>query len=176
MSEKRETEQNLESELRQTAGREWAEEAAEDERLTELMRSRRMELGQRARELVDSGNRVRVETGNQTFAGQLTYAGTDYAVVDRGDDLVAVRLDSGTVAVEPGTGPPAGQSGAPTSLKAHLAELASTGESLRLIVGQRALIGSIDVVAEDHLVFNQDGQTILVPFRQLVAVVRPKPR
>ena len=45
MPGERENDPNLESELRQTAGREWAMDAAEDESLTELMRRRRLGLG-----------------------------------------------------------------------------------------------------------------------------------
>lgn len=176
MTEERENGGYLESELRQGAGREWAEEAAEDEHLSELMRLRRMDLGAKAQELVDQGRRVRVETGPQTFAGAVTFAGSDYAVVARADDVVAVKLDAATWTVEQIEATEQAQPGGAETLTAHLAELSSTGETVRLIVSDgRALVGSISVVATDHLEVDQGGPPVVVPLRMLLAVIRPKP-
>ena len=58
----------VESHLRQGAGREWLEEAAEDEQLTELLRRRRLDLSGRVLELVHRGGRVRaVEVNGRTI-------------------------------------------------------------------------------------------------------------
>lgn len=177
MSEDRETEQNLGSELRQGAGREWAEELAEDERLTELGRRRRMDMADRAREFVARGQRVRVETGPQTFTGEVVFAGSDYAVIDRADDIAAVRLDAAIWTVEQYEAGGHEQSGGSTTMKAHLAELESTGETIRLITGDgKALLGSVSVVGADHVEVDQDGLAVVVPLSRIVAVVRPKPR
>ncbi len=177
MGEEREIDQSLGSELRQSAGREWVEEAAEDEKLTELLRRRRMSLGDNAREMVERGLRVRVETGPQTFTGQVVFAGSDYAVVERSDDLVAVRLDSAIWILEHREGEGNQQFGGAVTMAAHLSELASTEETIRLVLDDgRALVGSISVVAAEHLEVTQDATLVLVPLRQLVAVIRPLPR
>jgi hypothetical protein len=167
------SDREIEAHLRQGAGREWNEEAAEDESLTELLRRRRMSLADRALELVHRGERVRAETASQTFTGRLVYAGSDFATVDRGDDLVEVVLESATWVVEPSTTGGQEQSGEPLSFKARLAEMAASQESLRILVGDgRALIGSIEVVATDHAEIRQDGNTVIIPIRQIVAVIR----
>ncbi len=175
MPEEREIDQNLESELRQTAGREWAEDSAENERWAELIRKRRMQLGDQAREFVHRGQRVRVETGSQTFTGEVVFAGSDYAVIERADDIAAIRLDAATWTIEPSEAGGHEQSGGATTLKAHLSELESTGETARFLVTDgRALIGSVSVVAADHIVLNQDSVEVVVPLALVVAVVRPR--
>jgi hypothetical protein len=176
MPEEREIDQNLESELRQSVGREWVEEAAENERWTELIRKRRMQLEDQARELVHRGQRVRVETGSHTFTGEVVFAGSDYAVVERADDLAAVRLDAATWTIEAGETGGHEQSGGATTLKAHLSELESTGELVRLLVSDgRALVGHVSVVATDHVVVGQDAMQVVVPLGLVVVVVRPRP-
>ena len=91
---------DVESHLRHGAGREWLEEAAEDEQLTELLRRRRLDLSGRVLELVHRGERVRAETGAHTFSGRVVYAGADFASIDRGDDRVEIVLDSAIWTVE----------------------------------------------------------------------------
>ncbi|MET0696830.1 MAG: hypothetical protein ABWZ58_05325, partial [Acidimicrobiia bacterium] len=75
---------DVESHLRHGAGREWLEDAAEDEQLTELLRRRRLDLSGRVLELVHRGERVRTEMGAHTFSGRVVYAGADFASIDRG--------------------------------------------------------------------------------------------
>jgi hypothetical protein len=153
------------------------EEAAEDEQLTELLRRRRLSLGERAVELVHRGVRVRAETSSQGFSGQLVYAGSDFATVDRGDDLVEVVYEAAIWVVEPGTSAGREQSGEPLSLKARLAEIAANSESVRVIVSDgRALIGLVDVVATDHVEIAQDGNTLIIPLSQISALVRTNAR
>ena len=166
----------LEAHLRQV-GRELIEEAAEDEQLTELLRRRRLDLAARARELVHRGDRVRAETGAHTFSGQVIYAGSDFATLDRGEDTVEVALEAAVWAVEPGDSTGHDQAGEPLTFRARLSELASTSEPVRLIVGDgRAILGSIAVVAIDHVEIAQDHNTIVVPLRLITAVVRSSAR
>jgi hypothetical protein len=150
------------------------EEAAEDEQLTELLRRRRLDLSGRMLELVHRGERVRAETGAQTFSGRVVYAGADFASIDRGDDRVEVALDSAVWIVERGESSGSEQSGNKLTFRARLAEIAAATESVRIfVIDGRAIVGSIDVVATDHVEVLQDSSTIVVPIRQIVAVVRP---
>jgi hypothetical protein len=168
---------DIESHLRQGAGREWLEDAAEDEKLTELLRRRKLDLSGRVLELVHRGERVRAETGVHTFAGSVAYAGADFASIDRGDDLVEVVLDSAVWTVERSASGGNEQSGEPLTFRARLAEIAAASESVRLVVVDgRAIVGSIEVVATDHVELTQDDNTIVVPSRQIVAVIRATSR
>jgi len=167
----------IEEHLRQGAGREWLEDAAEDEQLTELLRRRRLDLGERARELVHRGERARAETGAHTFSGQVVFAGSEFATLDRGEDIVDVVLDAAIWAVERSESGGHEQSGEPLTFRARLAEIASTSEQVRVIVADgRAILGSIEVVATDHVEVSQGGSMIVVPIRLIVAVVRPNAR
>lgn len=167
----------IEAQLRQGAGREWMEEAAEDEQLTELLRRRRLSLGERARELVHRGERVRAETGTQTFSGHVVFAGSDFATIDRGDDQVEVVLEAAIWTIERSAAGGHEQSGEPLSLRARLAEIASGSESVRMIVVDgRAIVGSIEVVASDHIEMSQDGNSVVVPMSLIVALVRTRGR
>ena len=153
------------------------EEAAEDEKLTELLRRRRLDLSGRVLELVHRGERVRAETGAHTFSGRVVYAGADFASIDRGDDVVEVVLDSAVWTVERSETGGNEQSGDKLTFRARLAEIAATVESVRIVVVDgRAIVGSLDVVATDHIELAQDGNTVVVPIRQIVAVIRSTSR
>ena len=168
---------DVESHLRQGAGREWLEEAAEDEKLTELLRRRRLDLSGRVLELVHRGERVRAETGAHTFSGQVLYAGADFASIHRGDDVVEVVLDSAVWTVERSESGGSEQSGDMLTFRARLAEIAATTESVRIVITDgRAIVGSVEVVATDHVELAQDGNTIVVPIRQIVAMIRSTSR
>jgi hypothetical protein len=172
MSEEK-PDQEIEAHLRQGVGRDWMEEAAQDEQLTELLRRRRLDLAERTRELVHRGERVRAETGAHTFSGHVIFAGSDFATVDRGDDLVEVVLDSAIWTIERSASGGVEQSGEALSFRARLAEISSTSEPVRMIVSDgKAIVGSIEVVATDHVEMSQDGNQIVVPIRLIVAVVR----
>lgn len=171
MDEQQNPDPELESVLRD-AGREMIEEAAEDERLTELLRRRRMEMSDLALEWVHRGTRVRAEAGTQTFSGQVVFAGTDYVTIERVEDQVALRLDRATWTLEPDHGKGHEQTGPATSLKARLSEWAATGETVRLTVAEgRALVGSITVVAADQVEVQQDHLTVVVPIDLILAVI-----
>lgn len=167
---------NLESELRQGAGRDWSAEAAEDERMTEKLRDRRMGMSERMQAFVSIGQRVRAESGSQSFTGPVVFAGTDYAVVDRGDDEIAVRLGRATWTLEPGGKEGHHQTGSPMSFKGHLSELESSGEIVRMLVDDgRPLVGTIATVADDNVVFDYDGNVVLIPLETVIGVARPRP-
>ena len=61
MNQDQQPDPDLAAELRQTAGAEWAAEAAEDERLTEVLRRRKLNLGDIAKEMANRGDRISVE-------------------------------------------------------------------------------------------------------------------
>ena len=76
--------------LRQGAGREWREEAAADEQLTELQRRRARTLADVAREAMHRGDRVTVEVAGLRLAHPVIAVGVDYLVLDDGDGVVDV--------------------------------------------------------------------------------------
>ena len=96
---------HLAAELRQSVGRELAEDAAEDERLTDLLRRRRLELADVAKDLAHRGERVSVEFGGHSFSGLLAAAGIDYATIDRADQTADIRLDVATWSILPSDSP-----------------------------------------------------------------------
>ena len=173
MDEQSNPDPELESVLRE-AGREMIAEAAEDERLTELLRRRRQTLSELALEWVHRGQRVRAELGAQTFTGQVVYAGTDYLTLERSEDQVAIPLQRATWTLEPDGTAGTEQLAGATSLKARLSELEATGETIRVLVGDgRALVGSVAVVASDQIEVRQDHLRVMVPVDLIAAVVTP---
>lgn len=165
---------DLAAELRQGAGREWAEEAAEDERLTELGRRRRLTMQDVAKEMVNRGQRASIEFSSHTFSGAVVWAGEDFATIQGAGQLCEVRLEAATWSVlavgEPAETWPTG----PESLRAALFEHAESGIVLRLSfpAGEIA-IGSIDVVAGDHVEFTDaDGRHLYVATERILAVIR----
>jgi hypothetical protein len=177
MPEDREIPDNIGSELRQGAGREWLEEAAEDERLTELLRRRQRDLSEVARELVHRGDHVRAELRDRSFSGNAVFAGTDFVTVETDESVVDVRVEVAIWTVEKSHSGGHEQTQRPQSLKARLAELAASGEQVRLVTTDgRAHIGAIEVVAGDHLEVAGEAHATLVPLRLIAAVIRPIPR
>lgn len=174
MPEDREFEDYLSSELRQSAGREWQEEAAEDERLSEILRRRQQNFGDLARDVVHRGDRVRAELSGQSFSGQLIFAGSDYATLETSDAHVDIRLDAAVWTIEESSAGGHEQSGGSKTLIARLAETSAGNETVRVITDDgRAYIGSIPIVAIDHLEVVDEGRRVVVPIERLVAVVRP---
>jgi hypothetical protein len=63
------------------------------------------------------------------------------------------------------------------SFRARLAEIASSGAQVRLVVADgRAVVGSVEVVATDHVEVSQDGNVVVMPIRLIGAVIRPSDR
>ena len=164
----------LGAELRQTAGREWAEEAAEDERLTELLRKRRLELRDVARDWIHKGDRVSAGFDGHNFSGAVVAAGDDYATLKESGQFADVLLGVASwnvltrgEPVEP-TGDAAG------SFRRLLHEHASGEVKVRLALpGGELVIGTIAVVAVDHLeIVDVDDRHIYIPNGLVLATIR----
>lgn len=170
----KEPDPELGAELRQTAGREWADEAAEDERLTELLRRRRLELAEVVKDVAHRGTRVLAEFGGHSFTGAVIRTGVDYASLDDDDQVADIRYETATWSVL-GSGPPA-EPGIrePESFRALLHEYSATSNAIRLALPEGKLAhGSIAVVSVDHIeVDDIDERQIYVPTAMILAVIR----
>lgn len=162
------------SELRQGAGREWAEEAAEDERLTELHRRREMNLSDVARDMANRGDRVSVEFGGHAFSGSVTAAGTDYITIDGPGQIADIRMSEARWSVLPSDTTGESHPGDRGTFHAMLQEHSAARANIRLALpGGDMVIGRAAVVAEDHVeVEDVDGRQLIVPVNLILAVVR----
>jgi len=174
MDYEREPDPNLASELRQGAGREWAEEAAEDERLTELQRRRRSTLGDLGKEWVNRGDRVSVEFDGHTFGGAISIAGEDYVTVEGPGQTADIKLAEARWSILPNDAPSGVQGAGPESFIAMLREHSAAERIVRLALPAGDLaIGTITVVAEDHIEMRDvDDRSLVVPMKMILAVVR----
>lgn len=165
---------DLASELRQGAGREWVEEAAEDERLTELQRRRRLTLADQAREMVNRGDRVSVEFGGHSFSGAVAVAGEDYATIEGPGQTADIKIDEARWSVLPLDQAAPSRPGGPETFRALLHQHSGSGRTVRLALpGGDMVIGAVAVVAEDHVEVNDvDGRRLIVPLKMVLAVVR----
>jgi hypothetical protein len=165
---------DLASELRQGAGREWAEEAAEDERLTELYRRRKMNLSDVARDMANRGDRVSVEFGGHAFSGVVVAAGSDYATIDGPGPVADIKLTEARWSVLPAGSAAPAQVGEAGTFRSLLQEHSAAGSNIRLALpGGDMVIGRIAVVAEDHVeVEDVDERQLIVPVNLVLAVVR----
>lgn len=174
MDYEREPDPGLGSELRQGAGREWSEEAAEDERLTEIQRRRRLTLADQAKELLNRGDRVSVEFSGHSFGGALVTAGEDYATVEGPGQTADIKLDAARWSVLTSDGASSGRPGGAESFRALLHEHSASEQVVRLALpGGDMVIGKVAVVAEDHVDLDDvDGRRLIVPMKMILAVVR----
>jgi hypothetical protein len=174
MDHDRQPDPNLASELRQGAGREWSEEAAEDERLTELHRRRRLTLSDQAKEFVNRGDRVSVEFGGHNFGGAVTRAGEDYATVEGPDQAADIKLHTARWSVISSDQPTATIPGGAESFRAVLHEHSASEQVMRIALpGGDMVLGKVAVVAEDHVeVSDPDQRRLIVPMTMILAVVR----
>lgn len=174
MDRDRDPDPQLASELRESAGREWTEEAAEDERLTEVHRRRGLNLADQAKELVNRGDRVSVEFGGHSFSGAVAAAGSDYATINGPGQTADVKIAEARWSILPAE--IAGESGTagPESFKALLQEHGAGARVVRLALpGGDMVIGKISVVAEDHVeMVDVDDRKLIVPMKLILAVVR----
>jgi hypothetical protein len=170
----RQPDPNLGSELRQGAGREWNEEAAEDERLTEVHRRRRLTLSDQAKEIVNRGDRVSVEFGGHSFGGAVVWAGEDYATVEGPGQTADIVLDTARWSLITAEEAAQSSSTGAESFRALLHARSASGEVGRLALpGGDMVIGTVAVVAEDHVeVSDVDGRRLIVPMKMILAVVR----
>jgi len=174
MDYEREPDPKLASELRQGAGRELAEEAAEDERLTELHRRRRLVLADQAKALVNRGDRVSVEFGGHSFSGAVATAGEDYATIEGPGQAADIRLDEARWSVLPSDQPAETRPGGAESFRAILHQHSASDHVVRLALpGGDMVIGKVEVVAEDHVAMHDvDDRRLIVPMKLILAVVR----
>lgn len=174
MDYERQPDPNLGSELRQGAGREWSEEAAEDERLTEIHRRRRLSLSDQAKELVNRGDRVSVEFGGHSFGGAVVWAGEDYAIIEGPGQTADIRLDAARWSVLTTDDPTDTRPSGAETFRALLHEHSASGQVVRLALpGNDIVLGGVAVVAEDHVeVQDVDGRRLIVPMNLILAVVR----
>ncbi|HXV71014.1 MAG TPA: hypothetical protein VEB69_06375 [Acidimicrobiia bacterium] len=165
---------DLASELRQGAGREWSEEAAEDERLTELHRQRRLTLADRAKEFVNRGNRVSVEFSGHTFGGAVVAAGEDYVTIEGPGQTADIRLAAARWSILPGDRSEATGVAGAESFRALLHEHSASRHTVRLALpGGDMVIGALAVIAEDHVeVDDVDHRRLIVPYEMILGVVR----
>lgn len=165
---------NLAAELRQGAGREWAEEAAEDERLTELLRRRKLELADVVKDLAHRGGRVSVEFGGHNFSGAVMGAGADYATIDSTDQTADIRFDVARWSILAASRTDEPRVDRSESFKALLHEYSASETAVRLALpGGEMEFGAIAVVAVDHIeVDDVDGRQIYIPSALVLAVIR----
>ncbi len=166
---------DLEAELRQLAGRELTEEAAEDERLTEKLRDRRTGLRQRLLEFGASSRLVRVELESRSFSGAVGFVGTDFAELERGDDRAAVRFEAGIWTASSRLEKPSTPVSANVSIKGHLAGIESDDEEVDVLDRSGTeLRGVLLTVAVDHVVLRTGVADLLVPLAEIAAVIRAR--
>ena len=151
-----------------------ADEAAEDEKLSELLRQRKLEFSDVAKDLAHRGQRVSVEFGGHSFGGIVVGAGVDYATINSPDQTGDVRFDVGTWSIltaAPSDEPSVDRS---ESFKALLHEYSAAETNVRLsLPGGEMVIGAIAVVAVDHIVVTDaDGRRIYIPIPMVLGVIR----
>lgn len=165
---------DLGAELRQGAGSEWAEEASEDEQLTEVLRKRRLDLSDVLKEISNRGDRVTIQFGGHSFGGVVSHAGEDYATVVAPGQSADVRLDASTWSIVPSLEPGDTQPGGAGTFKELLQEFEASNARVRLALPEKqVLVGQIAVVATDHLEVNDaDGRLLYLPFEMVLGVIR----
>lgn len=170
-------EEELGSFLRQNAGKDWAAEAAEDERQTEALRQRQMDLLALAEDAGHRGERATAEMSGTVISGPILTTGTDYVTIQMPEQEADVRLDVATWSfVEGQGGSAATKSG--MSFVGLLKQHASSDSRLRLeLTDGSALMGRIKAVGEDHLrVEDPDGRIAYVPLGSVRSVIRSASR
>ncbi len=175
MTDFRDPDPELAEELRSGPGREWVEEAAEDERLTEMLRRRRLPLADMMQDLAHRISRVLVETGPHSFSGVLVAAGDDYGTLHGAGQVTEVRYDAGAWSVIAFDQEPPGELllGART-FHGRLGEHATARTRIQLALeGGLTVTGVVEVVASDHVEFEDvDGRRYYIPLSRILAVSR----
>lgn len=167
---------DLSAELRRAMGRELAEEAAEDERLTATYDRRRFDMATVGKEMVNKGSRVSVVYSGHNFSGLVVGGGVDHVTVEGSGQTADIRLDAGFWSILPEGDMAASRGGVATdeTLAARLSEAAERGGTVRLgLAGGEVVIGTVGVVAADHVeLVDADGRTLYVPSALILAIVR----
>ncbi len=174
MTDPREPDRELAEELRQNAGREWIEEAAEDERLSEKLRRRQTNLSEMMAELASRGDRVSIEFGGHTFSGSLVEVGSDFATILGPGQIADIRLRAAKWSVMVTDQPAEPQDRGVDSLVALLKLYEAEQTNLRLALpGGDMVIGKVSVVASDHVeIADVDDRLLYVPLELVLGVIR----
>jgi hypothetical protein len=165
---------DLASELRQSAGREWAEEAAEDERLTETLRRRRSELKDVMAGFANRGDRVSVEFGGHSFGGAVVAAGEDFVRIQGPGQVADIRVDKARWSVLVSGDPPDHTEEAVDTFIALLRQFESDGSTVRFALdGGDMVIGKVAVVAVDHVeISDVDDRLFYIPTGLILGAIR----
>jgi len=174
MTQDQQPDPNLASQLRETAGAEWTAEAAEDERLTELLRRRRLTLSDLAKEMANRGERISVEFGGHSFTGAIVGAGDDYVTIQGPGQIAEVGLAQARWSILNAEGPTVQSVNTAPSFRAALHEHAAAETNIRLTLDRGDMvIGKVTVVATDHLeVSDVDERRIYVPMEIVLGTIR----
>ena len=166
--------EELASHLRESAGREWTEEAAEDEGQTEILRQRQMDMLAVAEDAAHRGDRATAEIGETTLSGPIISTGTDYLAIRLAEQEVDILLNAATWSFVPGDNPVAGPKQSGMAFRGLLEQHAGTGGRLRIELGEgKAVMGVIKLVGKDHIrVEDPDGRIAYVPLINLRAIIR----
>lgn len=174
MSGEHEPDPDLAAELRQSAGREWAEEAAEDERMAETLRRRRLAMTEVMAELLARGDRVSVEFGGHSFSGAVAGVASDFARIQGPGQVADIRLDTARWSILVSGDPGSRSEVAVDSFMALLREFESDKSKVRLALpGGDIVIGSLSVVATDHVEMSDvDDRRLYIPIGMILAAIR----
>jgi hypothetical protein len=167
-------ERDLASALRQEAGRELVEEAAEDEQLTEKYRDRQRELITVAEEAAHRGDRVTAELEGRIYSGPIVATGLDYVTVALSEQEAEIRVDAAVWSFVSAMGERTTSTKSDMRLRARLGEHAADGTRIRLeLPGNMALMGTIHTVAGDHIrLSDADGRDVYIAMEKVWAVIR----
>ena len=174
MNQDPQPDQNLAAELRQTAGAEWVAEAAEDERLTEVLRRRKLNLGDIAKEMANRGERISVEFGGHSFTGAIIGAGDDYVTIQGPGQVAEVGLQRARWSILNADGPPVESADTAESFQGALHQHAAGETTIRLTLDRGELVfGKITVVAADHIeVADVDERRLYIPMEIVLGTIR----
>jgi hypothetical protein len=165
---------DLASELRQGAGRDWAAEAAEDERLTATHHRRRFDMATVGKEMVNRGDRVTVVYAGHSFSGRVVAGGIDHVTVEGSGQRADIRLDAGYWSILHSTQEATPGTASDETLSARLAEYAELESPVRLTLAEGDMvIGRVTVVAGDHVeLTDADERALYVPLGLILGIVR----
>lgn len=151
-----------------------AEEAAEDENLTEELRKRKLNMMGVVEDASHRGERATAEFEGKALSGPILATGLDYATLRLAEQEAEIPLEHAVWSFVPAEG--GGTPGRPTGMKlrARLSEHSEAGNRLRIeVAGGVAVMGSVDSVSEEHLrVTDADGRVVYIPLDLIRAVIR----
>jgi hypothetical protein len=166
-------ERDLASALRQEAGRELIEEAAEDEQLTEKYRDRQRELITVAEEAAHRGDRATAELEGRVYSGPIVATGLDYVTLALSEQNAEISVGAAVWSFVTPPGDRATSSKTEMRLRARLSEHAADATRIRLeLAGNTALMGTVTTVASDHVrLSDADGRDVYVSLEKVWAVI-----